>query len=230
MAHINSTEVQTTEGPVVVTKTSTHRDYVEVTAVQFEDGTQAVISWHMTAKAAANYRKSNEARQIADHASIKGGYSTFQLVGLPVTVKLTGRDAKAIVEEVAMDDPEALEALEIQRREEAEVLAHEEREDARKAREEAINEAPVEVRSSNKCRCQCGEVVGAKSFYRPGHDARHASRAAQRLSQGRTENLDPAELNAIVEALPTQALRLKMLAMAHRLDEKAAKKAAKQAK
>lgn len=29
--------------------------------------------------------------------------------------------------------------------------------------------------STRTCKCGCGELVGKKSFYRPGHDARHVS-------------------------------------------------------
>ena len=200
MAHINSTEVQTTEGPVTVTKTSTHRDYVAATGVQFADGTQVVLSWHMTEAAAAKYRQSTEAARLASYAGTKRGQEA-QIIGLVVTTKLTGKDAKdATPEQIS----------------------------------QAVADAkPAKIQSGitgNTCCCGCGEAIGTKSQYRPGHDARHAGRAARRLSQGRTEGLPADQLNAIVEALPTQALRLKALAMAHRLDAKAAAKAAKQAK
>lgn len=204
MAHVNTAKVQTADGIVEVTKTSTHRDYVAVSAVQFLDGTQSVLSWHLTTEAAVKYTQSSEAQKLAAYAAQKSGKEVQLVTFLPVTTKLTGKDKPA----APATHNEAVEAFQA---------------------EEAAPEAPAGlVRQNPACKCGCGQLVnGSKTNYRPGHDAKHASLAARRLSQGRTEGLPADELNRIVEALPTANLRSKALGMAHRLDEKAAARAAK---
>lgn len=91
MAHVNSTEVQTAEGTVTVTKTSTHRDYVAASIIQYTDGTQVVLSWHLTGEAGLRYIGSKAARDILAYNSEKWG-KEGTLTLLPVTVTLTGKD------------------------------------------------------------------------------------------------------------------------------------------
>lgn len=61
------------------------------------------------------------------------------------------------------------------------------------------------------CLCGCGEVVSGKANYRPGHDARHASRVARRAA-GDLENAAQ-----YMRELPSPALRHKALRQAERL-------------
>lgn len=61
------------------------------------------------------------------------------------------------------------------------------------------------------CLCDCGEVVGSKANYRPGHDARHAGRIA-RQAAGDLENAAQ-----YLGELPSPALRHKALRQAERL-------------
>jgi hypothetical protein len=201
MAHVNSTEVQTTEGVVTLTKTSTHRDYEVASVAVFADGTETLLSWHLTEAAGVRYTRSAEAQRIASYKPRHEGGP--ELVGLelrPVTVTLTGKDKPA--EAPVEDFTPQTEA------------------------EEAAQEA-TQPGLTTECRCQCGQQVSKGKLYRPGHDARHAASTARLLSQGRTEGWDASQLNHLVESLPTNALRLKSLAQAHRLDEKAAAKQAK---
>lgn len=54
--HINTATVRTAEGTTTdVVKTSTHRDYVAVSALELADGSQLVLSWHLTEAAAYKY-------------------------------------------------------------------------------------------------------------------------------------------------------------------------------
>lgn len=61
------------------------------------------------------------------------------------------------------------------------------------------------------CLCGCGEVVGGKANYRPGHDARHAGQVARRAA----DDLDNAA--QYLKELPSPALRHKALKQAERL-------------
>lgn len=66
------------------------------------------------------------------------------------------------------------------------------------------------------CTCGCGAVIGRKSMYKPGHDARHAGNIAREIAATNDFTL--------LEALPTDALRDKAGAMAERLIDKAVAK------
>ena len=57
------------------------------------------------------------------------------------------------------------------------------------------------------CLCGCGETAGRGSSYRPGHDARHASRI------GRAMAAAGAEAPTLLAELPSDALRAKALKM-----------------
>lgn len=192
MAHVNEVTVQTTEGPQVVTKTSTHRDYVVATAVQRADGTQAVISWHMTRAAGEKYSRSNEAQRIARYGEAEG----VEVVLLPVSTKLTGKDAKA-QEAAPVEDAPAIVIV---------------RDEAPKA---------TTGTTGNTCRCGCGEAIGTKSQYRPGHDARHAGIVARDIAASAHEGHERTTADS---DLGSEALVRKAHAMADRLTAKAAAK------
>ena len=200
---VNTVTVQTTEGPVEVTKTSTHRTYVAATVAQREDGTQQILSWHLTETAAIKYSRSNEAQRIARH----GGQTNTEVIVLPVVVRDSKSTKVPTVEDVVTSE---------------DFVPQTEAEEA--AQEATAGELATE------CKCHCGQPVGKGKNYRPGHDARHAGNIARLISQGRTEGWPADQVNSLVRALPTNALQLKALAMAHRLDAKAAAKAAKAAK
>lgn len=68
------------------------------------------------------------------------------------------------------------------------------------------------------CYCGCGEQVGGKSFYKPGHDARHAGQIGRLVaSTGNKKHLDD---------LPSEALVNKAKGIAAKALEKADKKRA----
>lgn len=69
------------------------------------------------------------------------------------------------------------------------------------------------------CNCGCGENVPPRSWYRPGHDARHAGVVGREIAANyATKGFDRRELLA---ALPSDALKAK----AERIAEKAAERA-----
>ena len=61
------------------------------------------------------------------------------------------------------------------------------------------------------CLCECGEAVGSKANYRPGHDARHAGQVARQAAD------DLENLAQYLKQLPSTALRRKALRHAERL-------------
>jgi len=78
--------------------------------------------------------------------------------------------------------------------------------DVTEAGSAAIREQP----SVAGCRCGCGEQVGRRALYRPGHDARHASQVGRAMIAAGAE--DPV----LLAALPSEALRVKARAMLNR--------------
>lgn len=60
------------------------------------------------------------------------------------------------------------------------------------------------------CRCGCGSPVGRKSFFKPGHDARMAGNVARDIAAG-------GDREALLDTLPSDALRRKSAEMADRL-------------
>lgn len=81
---------------------------------------------------------------------------------------------------------------------------------------------PKSDKTNKPCACGCGETT--RSLYRPGHDARHASRVAQEMV-----GQDDAARRAWLTNLPTPALRTKALRIYNRLTKQAQAKAIKQA-
>lgn len=204
MAHINTVTVQTTEGPVEVTKTSTHRDYVVASVLVLADNTERVLSWHLTEKAGVAFSRSKNSRWMVTHYEAKG----IEL--RPVTITLTGKD-KARAETPTHN--EAVEAFQ-----------------AGQA-EDAAPEAPVAAPAASaapqqrECRCGCGEQVqGKRSEYRPGHDARHAGRVAREVAAAVLEGREATET---LMDLPTANLIHKADEMSKRIVAKAQAKAAK---
>lgn len=63
-----------------------------------------------------------------------------------------------------------------------------------------------------KCGCGCDANVSGKSLYKPGHDARHAGQIARQILTVRPES--KAARDALLDALPTPALRDKASALA----------------
>lgn len=79
------------------------------------------------------------------------------------------------------------------------------------------------------CYCGCGETAGSKSFYRPGHDARHAGQIGRQIAENyATPGFDRRELLA---ELPSEKLVAKAESVAEtqikKLEAKAAKANAK---
>jgi len=65
----------------------------------------------------------------------------------------------------------------------------------------------VEART---CGCGCGEQVGRKATYRPGHDARHASAVARQVADLDPHGAEAArEVAALLDSLGSDALRAK---------------------
>lgn len=69
------------------------------------------------------------------------------------------------------------------------------------------------------CHCGCGEQIGPKATYRPGHDARHAGMVARAIAA------EPKQEKTLLLALPSPALRTKAQRAAARATAKAAEKA-----
>jgi hypothetical protein len=203
MAHVNSTEVQTTEGPVTVTKVSTHRDYVAASVMQYADGTLVVLSWLLTGEAGLRFIGSKAARDILAYNSKKAGQEGT-LTLLPVVVTLTGKDKAPATHNEAVEAFKAEDAPAIV------VLPS------------ATNSTPA-TRQQRECRCGCGEqVASAKSEYRPGHDARHAGIVARDIASSSVQYFERVTADS---DLGSDALREKAHKMAERLILKARKAA-----
>ena len=65
------------------------------------------------------------------------------------------------------------------------------------------------------CTCGCGEQIGPRATYRPGHDARHAGVVARSIAA------DPKQTKTLLLTLPSPALRAKAQRAADRLTAKA---------
>lgn len=87
------------------------------------------------------------------------------------------------------------------------------------------NPTPAEITPTNPefCLCGCSEKVGKKSFFRPGHDARHVSNL---LAVAIADNLTWAgAVEQILPALPSEALKIKFTGAWNRYQDRQAKKA-----
>lgn len=82
------------------------------------------------------------------------------------------------------------------------------------------NTTPQEARL---CYCGCGEEVGEKSYYRPGHDSRHVGIVARQV-------VASDAFETITNQLPTVALQFKAWNMAYRLHTAEARRLAREAK
>lgn len=86
-------------------------------------------------------------------------------------------------------------------------------------------EAPATT--PTQCRCGCNEQVPAKSFYRPGHDARHAGQVGRRIAANyATKGYDR---RVDLEALPSERLRAKAEGIAEKATERAEAKLQREA-
>lgn len=221
MAHINTV---TLDGEVLDTKTSTHRSYVAATVLVSEDGnTAGVLVWHLTNEAAAKYSRSKAAADQASYRANKTGQAQVIKV-LPVTVKLTGKDATqeapmpttlgGLTEWSTKTAPEATEDAPA-------IVLLNEAADQLLAQDDAY--APIVTDGS--CRCGCG-LPTAKT-YRPGHDARHAAAVARDIASSSVSYFERVTADS---DLGSQALINKAHAQAERLIAKMVKAAAKSAK
>lgn len=87
--------------------------------------------------------------------------------------------------------------------------------------------APAEV---HNCYCGCNEQVPAKSYYRPGHDARHAGALGRELA-AQYPNYTDEQANEVLGDLPSERLVAKAKGIADKAIEKAnAKRAREDAK
>lgn len=73
------------------------------------------------------------------------------------------------------------------------------------------------------CYCGCGEKVPGKSFYRPGHDARHAGNLGRHVAATQTDVTNTDHYSD----LPSERLVAKSMGIAVKALEKATAKAAK---
>lgn len=96
-------------------------------------------------------------------------------------------------------------------------------------RKTATATKPAKTETYHDCYCGCGEQVPSKSFYRPGHDARHAGQVGKEIARRYTEEgFDRRELLA---DLPSERLTAKAEAIAEKAIERAeAKEARKRTK
>lgn len=74
------------------------------------------------------------------------------------------------------------------------------------------------------CICGCGAKVGKKSFYKPGHDARHAGNVARAIAERVASGAARDDAMAQLNELPSTKLRNKAEDMADRIVGKAAKR------
>ena len=79
----------------------------------------------------------------------------------------------------------------------------------------------------NTCACQCGEPVGRRALYRPGHDARHVSMLLAPVKA--SGKADPKWIERTAALLPSEPLRVKFTRAAERLVTKQAEADAKEA-
>lgn len=82
---------------------------------------------------------------------------------------------------------------------------------------------PTEV---HDCYCGCGEKVPAKSFYRPGHDARHAGVIGRKIAAN--YNVKGFDRRDLLNALPSDRLVAKAEGIAEKAIEKIEAKAARE--
>lgn len=87
----------------------------------------------------------------------------------------------------------------------------------------AVQAVPETSQTPRLCYCGCGEEVGEKSFYRPGHDSRHVGIVARQV-------VASDAFETITTQLPTVALQFKAWNMAYRLHTTQARQARRTAR
>lgn len=73
---------------------------------------------------------------------------------------------------------------------------------------------------NSTCLCECGTATSQKANYRPGHDARHFAAVAREIAA------NPRRRAALLDTIPSPALRAKAEHAAERLTTRIAKEAA----
>lgn len=82
--------------------------------------------------------------------------------------------------------------------------------------------APAKTIEFRHCNCGCGENVPPKSWYRPGHDARHAGQVGRFIASNPGDNVVRKQA---LDALPSPALKAKAMSIAETAAKKHAAKA-----
>lgn len=87
-----------------------------------------------------------------------------------------------------------------------------------------MNTKATATEVSTGCNCGCGEAIGRRAIYRPGHDAKHVSRLVAELLNTIQDGgkLTPAMITSAAKSLPSAALQAKFRRAAERLIAKAA--------
>ena len=77
--------------------------------------------------------------------------------------------------------------------------------------------------ASTECNCGCGEAIGRRAIYRPGHDAKHVSQLVAELFNTIQDGgkITPAAITSAANSLPSAALQAKFRRAAERLIAKA---------
>lgn len=88
----------------------------------------------------------------------------------------------------------------------------------------AMNAKATATEVSTGCNCGCGEAIGRRAIYRPGHDAKHVSRLVAELFNTTQDGgkITPAAITSAAKSLPSAALQAKFRRAAERLIAKAA--------
>nr|WP_157797292.1 hypothetical protein [Microbacterium barkeri] len=86
-----------------------------------------------------------------------------------------------------------------------------------------MNTKATATEISTGCNCGCGEAVGRRAVYRPGHDAKHVSRLVAELFNTIQDGgkVTPAAITSAAKSLPSAALQAKFRRAAERLIAKA---------
>lgn len=86
--------------------------------------------------------------------------------------------------------------------------------------------APKPKAEPKPCKCGCGEQVPGKSFYRPGHDARHAGNVGREIANHYHEA--GYDRRVALDDLPSDALKAKAEGIAEKQIEKIEAKQARE--
>ncbi|WP_244093474.1 hypothetical protein [Microbacterium sp. 3H14] len=92
-----------------------------------------------------------------------------------------------------------------------------------------MNTKATATEISTGCNCGCGEAVGRRAIYRPGHDAKHCSKLVAELFNTIQDGgkVTPTAITSAAKSLPSAALQAKFRRAAERFIAKAATDAKK---